>query len=276
MHTRQNATKTGPSGSKDEADNTQAELDELKSALSCLEQQRNAIEKENQLLRERLVAQTEKQNKQGRQGNAPNGGNSAEIVIQTDANIIPSKDAAVQSGLLEVVDMRGLTSPTETLTVNNYQSNSPAIAGITDDTSSLNYNLVRGILSHFETLQLNIALPQFVGIKNNPVEFIQNLEKYFQRRNVSNDLKLIFVEDSLKGRARTWFDARAIPFDNYMQFKEMFLKEFQFIEARMKAKATRETHRFRASEESFQVYFIDKLRLARFICPAQPNPTLTI
>ena len=144
--TRQTATKTSPSGSKQVgADNTQAELDELNVALCRLEQQRNAIEKENQLLRERLVTQTDKQNKQG---NAPNGGNNTEIAIQTDANIIPNKDVAVQSELLEVIDVRGLTSPTETLTVNNDQNNSPAITGITDDTSSLNYNLVRGILSY--------------------------------------------------------------------------------------------------------------------------------
>ena len=128
----------------------------------------------------------------------------------------------------------------------------------------VNDDLVRGILNHFQSLQVNLCLPTFDGLTCNPIEFIQNFEKYLLRKNIVEEAKLLIVEDALKGKATVWYDARAIPFADFLTFKKSFLSEFYSIEARMSAKSDWESSRFKMQDRSLQSYFVEQVRMARF------------
>lgn len=138
---------------------------------------------------------------------------------------------------------------------NNYNNNSRE--GAKDE-------LMRGMLNYFESLQVSMPLPKFDGIKKNPIEFIKELEKYFIRKNVSENLKLIIIEDALVGKARMWHDARSFPFISYQHFKDKFLDEFYSVEARMVAKSTWKNRRCQSNEQSLQDYYTEQLRTAKF------------
>ena len=80
-------------------------------------------------------------------------------------------------------------------------------------------------------------MPTFGGENDNPLEFLEKIEKYFKlKRIVDEEQKLIVIEDALIGRARTWIDTRPIPFRRYNNFREVFLINFNTIEARIKVK----------------------------------------
>lgn len=121
-------------------------------------------------------------------------------------------------------------------------------------------NFMGGLMKYFESLQVSIPLPKFDGVKKNPLEFIKDLEKYFARRNVTENLKLISIEDSLIGKAKMWHDARAFPFISFNHFKEKFLEEFYSIEARMNVKSEWENRRLRECDISLQGYYTEQLR----------------
>ena len=222
MMTKNGTSKStsGENGQQTMVDSS-IELEKLKAMVTRLEKQRSEAEKENQLLRQRLVADAGKQNRQGDKGT--NGGNIVEIATQTEEHNIARSDSSMQTESPERIDTNGLVSQTNTMGINNNRNNSSASAELSNNVSSLNYDLIRGILNHFESLQTNVTMPSFDGVNNNPLEFIQNLEKYFKRRNVQDESKLIFVEDALKGRCKIWYDARVIPFNEYAQFKHEFL-----------------------------------------------------
>lgn len=82
--------------------------------------------------------------------------------------------------------------------------------------------------------------------------------------NVSDDAKLLMVEDAMIGRAKLWYDARVFPFVNYSHFKDKFLKEFYSIEAIMVAQSKWENRRFEDSDQSLQAYHVEQFRDAKF------------
>lgn len=47
---------------------------------------------------------------------------------------------------------------------------------------SVNAELVRGILNHFQSLQITSVLPSYNGERGNPAEFVEKLEKYLKKK----------------------------------------------------------------------------------------------
>ena len=109
---------------------------------------------------------------------------------------------------------------------------SPAVSrNMTNETNDLNTDFMRGIMNHFETLNININISSYNGDKGNPAEFLQKIEKYFWRKSISDDHhKLLIVEEALKDRARVWSEAQT-HFSNFIHFKTKFLKNFYSLEA---------------------------------------------
>ena len=56
--------------------------------------------------------------------------------------------------------------------------------------NNLNLDHVRGILDHFQSLQIPLNLPTYDGEKGNPAEFVEKLEKFFIRKRIGSDQKL--------------------------------------------------------------------------------------
>ena len=72
--------------------------------------------------------------------------------------------------------------------------------------------LLQSMLEHFQGMKIQVELPIFNGdAKNNPLEYLDSLEKYFLKKRVSDEQKILCVEESLKDRALVWFYSRSRP-----------------------------------------------------------------
>lgn len=60
---------------------------------------------------------------------------------------------------------------------------------------------MQGILEQMRVSQIKVNLPKYSGNQENPVEFLQNLEKYFIRKNIQDNEKILIVEEALQGKA---------------------------------------------------------------------------
>ena len=97
------------------------------------------------------------------------------------------------------------------------------------------------------------------------------MEKYFIRKRVQNEQKLLIIEDALKGLARAWFEARLTPFIVLTHFKNNFLKEFYSIEARAEIKNSWSMRKFRSSDGLLVEYFTEQRRVAKYFNPPMDN-----
>lgn len=238
----------------------QAQMTELKDELARVNTLRANAEKQNNILMAEICRLKEIQTPQKQNGasSSNGGGTKMNACIQTENLInIESRGKNVNYNLIDQ-DIR--TDYGDIVTLDS--------AGEGGCQMTNQDELIKGIVNYLQTLQVTIPLPKFDGLKKNPIEFIKDLEKYFLRKNVSEDLKLIIVEEALVGRAKLWIDARSGPFINYQHFKDKFLEEFYSIEARMVAKSEWENRRFKGNDNSLQEYYISQLRDAKFCLSA--------
>ena len=134
--------------------------------------------------------------------------------------------------------------------------------GDTDD------RVVSGVISHLQYLQLDVKPPKFSDENvSNPNEFLVELEKFFQFKNVKEEHKVIVTESLLDGRARIWANSGAQIFRNFKGFREAFLNEFYSIPIRAKLKNQWLSRRYRANDGSYQEYFYKQLRNAKYFEP---------
>ena len=202
-----------------------AEIEELKGKLDRLMTQRTQAQKENTYGRECVRTQiaTLQENNMQLQDNISKGGKRVDSVCQTDNYVSENKDKdSTTSGVnSNNVDAGGLVDPVNSRTTTTSASTLSCIGDRAESVNStqVNNDLVRGILNHFQSQKVNISLPTFDGLSCNPVEFIQNLEKYNLRKNIPEEVKLVIVEDALKGKAKLWHDARDVPFRNFRDFQ---------------------------------------------------------
>lgn len=133
--------------------------------------------------------------------------------------------------------------------------------------NNVNAELVRGILSHFQGMQINTPMPTYNGERGNAAEFLEKFEKYLIKKGVTNNQKLTIIEDALQGRARAWLEARTSPFIDFNHFKSSFLKEFFSIEARAELKSAWTLRKFKTSDGTLLEYFMNQRRAAKFFNP---------
>lgn len=257
----------------------QAQMTELKDELQRVITLRAKSEKENDMLRVEIgrLLELQKQNQNVR-GNGYAGGTKTDVCIQTENLAIDDTQNKNVSNKLIDQEVRGDVNETFQLPqVKNNISNDNLLGfgksveftkqssvsdrGYQPDNQE---TIFKGIMNYLQSLQVSVPLPKFDCLKRNPIEFVKELEKYFLRKNIAEDLKLIIVEEALNGRAKMWYDARSFPFIDYQHFKEKFLEEFYSIEARMVAKSEWENRRYKASDRSLEEYYIEQLREVKF------------
>ena len=250
------ATRSKADAGQSPKDGTEAqvhEMEDLKEQLRRISTENSSMQRENDLLRQQVRQLLEKA-KQSQQG----VGKSNDDVNKRDAAINTSGLAA------------DATPNVNTVIRLEHQNNAGLnenIMSTSRDFGNLNSDLVTGILSHFESLQVNAILPIYDGERGNPGEFFENLEKYFIRRQTRLEQKIIVLEDALKGRAKRWYEARANPGCGYEQVKAALLEEFFSLEARIKAEMEWTTRKFSTADKSLQEYFIEQKRNAKFVAP---------
>lgn len=257
----------------------QGEVMELKERLKRVDAQRTQSDKENEHLRAEIRRMKEALDKQVQSRTGATG----KGVTKKDANAQTEDFVNLDCGKNMTHRERDQTRHIDVFIDKNTQ-NAANSSRFDDQNNFENYsgnnrredccgnvnqlsgqdNLMKGLMNYFDALQVSISLPKFDGVKKNPIEFIKDIEKYFVRKNISEHLKLILVEDALTGKAKMWHDTRAFPFITFKHFKDKFLEEFYSIDVRMNAKYEWENRRFQVNDGSLQAYYTEQLRVAKF------------
>ncbi|KAJ8671040.1 hypothetical protein QAD02_002299 [Eretmocerus hayati] len=132
---------------------------------------------------------------------------------------------------------------------------------------SINLELMNGMISNLQNLYIDVPLLLFDGDRENPLRFLENLEKYFIRRNTPERHKLLVVEGALTGKAKTWFDHRLEPFANYQTFRTQFTHDMYSLEKRTKEKNEWVTRRFCAKDGSLYEYLVRQMKAPKYFDP---------
>ncbi|KAK2578319.1 hypothetical protein KPH14_012620 [Odynerus spinipes] len=89
-----------------------------------------------------------------------------------------------------------------------------------------------------------------------------DLEKFFQFKNVKNEHKVLVAESLLEGRAKIWANSVTRAFTDFKAFREAFLQEFYSIPIRVRLKNQWLSRRYRYTDGSMLEYFYKQLRAA--------------
>lgn len=140
--------------------------------------------------------------------------------------------------------------------------------GQTKDQGDTEERLVNGVINHLQYIHLDVKPPKFSDEnKNNPNEFLTDLEKYFHFKNVRDEHKIIVTESLLEGRAKIWMNSGTQTFRSYREFREAFLNEFYSIPIRVKLKNQWLSRRYRNADGNLQEYFYTQMRTAKYFEP---------
>lgn len=128
--------------------------------------------------------------------------------------------------------------------------------------------LIGGLMNHFQCSQLEIKAPKFSDEENqNPLEFLADLENYFNVSNVSNVQKVWVFNNSLIGRAKVWLDLNKDVCDTYENFKKYFKSEFYSVQYQVKAKSKWAARRYKSQEGTLKSYFTKQSKEAKYFEP---------
>lgn len=122
-------------------------------------------------------------------------------------------------------------------------------------------------LSNIQNLHIEIILPKFQNeTLKNPVEFLDELEKYFRVRNIKEEKKIFVTEHALEEKASLWFHLKE-QFRNFEDFKVQFLEEFYSIPIRVRFKKSWMESHCDLQRETLLNYFYRQLQKSRYFIP---------
>lgn len=133
--------------------------------------------------------------------------------------------------------------------------------------TQVNIEEIATIISNVQNFNLDIKVPKFKDeLNSNPMEFLEELEKYFKIKNIKDDRKILIVEHSLEGRAGLWFELQN-NIQNYEEFKEQFFEEFYSVPTRVHFKNLWMERRFDSYKDSLQTYYYSQIKESRYFIP---------
>ncbi|XP_048514039.1 uncharacterized protein LOC125501687 isoform X2 [Athalia rosae] len=123
--------------------------------------------------------------------------------------------------------------------------------------------------SSSNNIELDIKAPKFSDEdKSNPIEFLRDLERYFNVHNV-NDAKQDWVLGSiLEGRAKIWYEANKEVCNTYENFRKHFKREFYSVQYQVKAKNRWSSRRYKSQDGELRSYFRRQSKEAKYFEPA--------
>lgn len=141
------------------------------------------------------------------------------------------------------------------------------LGAINQSTEATN-RLLGGLINHSQCMQLEIKPPKFSDEEiDNPIEFLNELEKYCKNNSVTEVQLWWVIGSSLTGRAKIWFDIHRSSFNNYEGFKKSFKEEFYSIQYRVKIKNRWSSRRYKSQDGSLGNYFGKQTREAKYFEP---------
>ena len=131
---------------------------------------------------------------------------------------------------------------------------------------NLGDQLIQTLVDGLRAINVDAKVPKF-NETDNPIEFLERMQKYFTLKNITRANCLNVFDCALEGRARAWFDAQRNGFVDYDDFKTKFLNEFYSIPIRVKIKSRWLANRFDHNRDNLQSYFLDQIKDARHFLP---------
>lgn len=123
------------------------------------------------------------------------------------------------------------------------------------------------IVSTVQNFHIDVKMPKFSNeMDKNPVEFLEELKKFFKVKNIKDERKIMMVEHALEGKASLWLELQPIV-ASFELFEEKFLTEFYPIPVRVLFKKQWLERRCNVNDESLQTYYYRQVRDARYFRP---------
>ena len=116
--------------------------------------------------------------------------------------------------------------------------------------------------------QLEYRMPKFSDENaSHPLEFLEQMEKFFKIKNISVENKMGLIEVALEGNARLWLNLQR-QYETYEHFKDEFKARFFSIPIQVKAKSQWANREFNEKNDgNFQNYYYARLKKASYIRP---------
>lgn len=130
------------------------------------------------------------------------------------------------------------------------------------------------VVAHSGTRQvyLDIKVPKFRNEDNkHPMEYLNDLDKCFRKRNLSDSTKLLMIKDNLEDEAKSWFENNKSTITTFDSFKKYFRKTFFSTTIQLNIKEKWRLRQFKNENMSLEAYFFDQLRIAEHFEPKMSN-----
>ena len=126
-------------------------------------------------------------------------------------------------------------------------------------------------MNQFSHLQLEIKPPKFSNeILKNPMEFLNEYDRFCQIKRISNENKKLLVVQCCKGKARTWAGIHG-NFETYDAFKTVFLEEFYSPPIRTSFKKMWSSRTYYIRDGPYQAYCYRQLKDAEYFITRLSN-----
>lgn len=135
------------------------------------------------------------------------------------------------------------------------------------------------IMNNITSTQIEIKLPVFHDENtSNPLEFLENFERFCLTKNIADNNKLRMLNVALHGRARNWLDLQP-SFDSFEQFSNEFQKEFYSTMSQIDFRDKWINKKFISKDDkSLKTYYYRQLKQATYLkpVPSEYEKNLTI
>ncbi|XP_068989797.1 uncharacterized protein [Neodiprion pinetum] len=140
--------------------------------------------------------------------------------------------------------------------------------GVNNQQVETTNSIIGGLINHFQGMQLDIKVPKFCDEDGqNPLEFLSELENYFNVSSISDGQRLRIINSTSMVRAKIWFDMNKDVCDTYENFKRLFRQEFYSVQYQVEVKSRWSVRRYRSREGSLRNNFSQQNREAKYFEP---------
>lgn len=118
------------------------------------------------------------------------------------------------------------------------------------------------------SMQIEVKMPEFSDENSsNPLEFIENFERFCLMKYIGNNNKLRVLNAALHGKARHWYELQQNILD-FVHIKTTFQNEFNNTTIQINFKDKWLSKRFNSKEDkSLQTYYYKQLKQANYLRP---------
>lgn len=141
---------------------------------------------------------------------------------------------------------------------------------MTRNTAAEDNGMINGLVRQLHVVNLDAKVPRFTEDVN-PLQFLEQLEGYFNLKNIRVENRLLALDGILEGRVNIWFQVSKAGINDFEHFKTEFRSEFYSIPVRVRFKNRWLSRRYSNKDGSMQNYLYSQLKEAKYFEPNLPQ-----